>query len=81
MVMLTLGRSEAMFDEGRFPDAPDEVPGSVIELGPFEYVGLTYNLLRIGPEGDVIGCFKDGLWWLDNNPYPFSDLDVYHDKL
>ena len=88
-VMLTLGRSEAMF-EGEWEGVPrssfypqpipDDVPGGVVTIGPFEYVEITYDMLRVGPEGASIGRFKDDLWWLDGDPYPFSDLDVYHEE-
>lgn len=76
-VRLMLGRSEAMFDDDRYPDVPDDIPGSVVELGPFDYVELTYEMLRVGPEGEEIGGFMNGLWWLSGDPYPFSDLDIY----
>lgn len=79
-VMLTLGRSEAIFDDDAFPGVPDDVPGSVVHLGPFDYVGLIYDCLRVSENnGDstTIGWYKDGLWWIEGDEYPFSDVDIY----
>lgn len=72
-VMLTLGRSEAL------PNVPEGIAGSVVTLGPFEYVELTYNILRVGPDGNAIGYFevRDGTWRLNDDRYPFSDLDIH----
>ena len=30
--------------------------------GPFEFVQLTYGELRIGPNGDPVMFFADGMW-------------------
>ena len=79
MFEITLGRSEAMFDDNAFPGVPEAVPGSVVTIGPFERVGLTYDFLRV-PDGDdfkSIARHKDGLWWLAGDPYPFSDIDIH----
>lgn len=73
MVKLFLGRSDTLKEHYKIPD--DEL--EIVELGPFEYVELTYEFLRTGPEGEMIGCFNEGVWWLDGNKYPFSDLDVW----
>lgn len=68
-----------------FPDAVERV-----ELGPFEFVQLTYDALRVDEEsgqGDSIGSigeFASGrncwLVWvdgIDEDPKPFSDIVVF----
>jgi hypothetical protein len=69
-VWLVLGRSGALLEHVR-------APAGVAEVGPFEYVEITYDLLRVSPDGDTIGGFRDGFWWLDGDSIPFSDLDVF----
>jgi len=37
-------------------------------IGPFdEFIQLTYGEVRIGPNGETIGCHspKDGMWYFD----------------
>ena len=74
-VSITLGRSDALLE---FWGAPDNTP-EVVALGPFEYVELTYDHLRVGPEGEHIGHRDPGGngWFLNDDPVPFSDIDVY----
>jgi hypothetical protein len=56
-----------------------------VVLGPFpEYVELTYNTLRIGPDGDPIAFLSEdnGRWYLQDeaHPQPFSDLVVWQQR-
>lgn len=74
----------------------DEIPASATEseapeqltIGPFEWVQLTYNELRIAPEGDWVARFVKDAWHLcpderaqalgvPAHPYPFSDLVIF----
>ena len=34
------------------------------EFGPFEFAQLTYEGLRVGPDGDWIANYVDGFWRL-----------------
>lgn len=34
------------------------------ELGPFEWIQVTYNTLRISPDGQEIAVYVDGYWIL-----------------
>mgnify|MGYP001611948225 FL=1 len=53
------------------------------EYGPFPFVQLTYELLRVGPDGEDFAIY-DGTWHLttsslDENPDPeiWSDVIIY----
>jgi hypothetical protein len=72
-VSLVLGRSGALLEHVLAPAGVAET----VTRGPFEYVEITYDLLRVSPDGDTIGGFRDGFWWLDGDSIPFSDLDVF----
>jgi hypothetical protein len=54
--------SEALYEEGG-PLSGSEQPQR-LELGTFEFVQLTYEGLRVGPEGEHIAFLVDGLWRL-----------------
>ena len=46
----------------RFLDAQN---GKVSQnFGPYPFVQLTYELLRVGPNGDDLARFTDGCWYL-----------------
>jgi hypothetical protein len=66
-VLLTLSRT-------------DSQPGGEIirEFEVEEFVQTTFEQLRVGPEGDVIGYFEDGVWrLLDEQPDRwYTDLTV-----
>ena len=49
------------------------------ELGPFDYVELTYEYLRVGPDGDFIGDYDFclGFWTLNSDSSEWSDITVY----
>lgn len=71
-VVLVCGRSGFLYESEVVPvGEPD-----IVTLGPFEYVELTYQHLRVDPDGEQIGGFRDGYWWLKGDNYPFSDLDI-----
>lgn len=71
--MLRLSRSDTFCAHWRIPHGtPDHV-----ERGPFEYVEFTYDGFRVGPDGDGIGAYREGAWWLDESPHPFSDIVIY----
>lgn len=74
-VKLVCSRSAALYESGL---VPIEVP-EMVTLGPFEYVELAYDLLRVSPEGDGIGYFSKGGWWLRDDGHPFSELSVWAD--
>ncbi len=72
MVSIRFEASEAMYEEGgalfgsKQPDS--------LELGPFDYVQLTYDHLRVAPDGDPIGFFTDGrLWSVGVERIPLDD--------
>lgn len=77
MVNLTLTRSDSLY-EGRVPQEKWDAVPEAVTLGPFEYVELTFQALRVGPEGEQIGEIdEDCLWYLVDDPYPFSDLAIH----
>jgi hypothetical protein len=51
MVRVDFSASEAMFECGGALCGSSQ-PDS-LELGPFEYVQLTYETLRVGPDGEL----------------------------
>ena len=37
-------------------------------FGPYDFVQLTYDALRVGPDGDrELATFRDGIWTTDDN--------------
>ncbi len=61
MVRVDFSASEAMFECGGALCGSSQ-PDS-LELGPFEYVQLTYETLRVGPDGELIAFFTEaGVW-------------------
>ena len=65
-VRFECGREERMMEKG---------------LGPFEFVQMTYDELRISPNGDPFAYFgKDGDWHLVDETIsnePWSDFVIY----
>lgn len=48
------------------------------EMGPFPFVQLTYDLLRVGPEGEEIASFTSGFWTrVGYAEEPWSDVIIY----
>lgn len=70
MYMLNLSASESLYDGPEFgASQPGPLYGSDqpdrMTLGPFpDYVELTYEYLRVGPDGDHIAAFdtERGVW-------------------
>lgn len=61
----------------RFEDCHTDRIGD--ELGPFEFAQITYNELKVGPDGDVL-AFQDeeGYWRLVEAPYDsWPDIIIY----
>jgi hypothetical protein len=82
-IHVALERSEAVL-EGTDLVLDDTVPSRIeqtheIQNAEDAFVQLTYTWLRIGPNGDFlnIAIDKDGLWWLADDPVPFSDLVIW----
>lgn len=69
-VKITCTASEAMYEEGALygSDQPD-----FLELGPYEFVQLTYEGLRVGPDGDHIGFYSHGVWSIGVQHVPIPD--------
>ena len=58
---VTFTASDAMFDEHGPLHGREQIDS--LTLGPFpSYVELTYEFLRVGPNGDNIAAFADGFW-------------------
>lgn len=57
------------------------------DYGPFEFVQLTYESLRIGPDGEQFATYCHGNWRLDDGRYrpgeagPWSDVIIYAPKV
>lgn len=52
-----------------------------VRLGPYEWVQLTYNDLRISPDGDIIAwCnYSGGLWKVLDEVLPEGKPDTWSD--
>lgn len=90
-VYLHCHASEAMYDDGS-PLANTDQPDT-LRLGPFPYIELTYETVRVGPSGEPVGFLVDGVWsigphrerrvsgWTEVGPSPdgllFSDLSIH----
>lgn len=56
------------------------------DYGPFPFVQLTSNALRVGPDGDILGSFiaEDDLWYAGKDDTFWSDVIIYehtHDQV
>lgn len=71
MVSVSFSASDAMYEEGGALFGSEQPDG--LELGPFEYVQLTYETVTVGPDGDPIGFFTDGLWSVGVERIPLND--------
>lgn len=56
----------------------DEAVGPT--LGPYTWVQITYEHLRVSPDGDIVASFNPDLddWFLENDPTgePWSDFVI-----
>jgi hypothetical protein len=94
-IKLTFSVSPAL-TEVEEPDVDLSKQPEEITLGPFEFVQLTYEGLRVGPNGEHIAFLKDGLWHLGVEHTPigngwesfgpasdaalFSDVSMYEEE-
>jgi hypothetical protein len=48
------------------------------KLGTFPFVQLTYNSLRVGPDGDFIGHLdhRTDVWSVEGCDFPVSDITI-----
>lgn len=48
------------------------------DLGPVEWVQLTYDELRVSPDGESYAIYHDGYWWPVNEPeVPYTDVVIW----
>jgi hypothetical protein len=47
------------------------------EVGPFEFVQLTYADLRVGPDGDEYASNRAGDWVIDGDQSVWSDIIIH----
>lgn len=69
-------RSDALFENFNLPEDAEHDR----KLGPFdEFVQLTYEGLRVGPDGDHIAYFDytRGAWFIERDDSPWSDVVIY----
>lgn len=60
--------------EVRFECARKERVGPT--LGPFEWVQLTYELLRVSPDGEELAHYADEGWRLGDDDTAYSDVII-----
>lgn len=56
---------------------------AITHIGPYDFVQLTYDLLRVGPSGDELASFEDGWWKIiagDHAGEVFSDAIIHADN-
>ena len=44
-------------------------------VGPFEWVQLTHEYLRISPDGEFLATLEDGDWHIENDDYACDRRD------
>ncbi len=49
-------------------------------VGPFEYTQLTYDELRVSPDGDVIARYHDGYWYPTYGGVTYTDIVIDKQK-
>lgn len=65
----------------RFEDGQHDAVSK--EYGPYPFVQLTYESLRVGPDGDWLAVYQLGKWHLDSQKSQeegylyFSDVVIY----
>ena len=60
-----------------FTDVPTDALSP--EYGPYPFVQLTCDLLRVGPDGDILATFRGGGWCIegDDPSNYYSDVEIY----
>lgn len=48
--------------------------------GPFDFVQLTYELLRVGPDGDEFAHYSNGWWQVIADQSEWSDVIIYGEE-
>lgn len=79
MVYVHFECSEALFENGTVP--PEHVES--LTIGPFDFVQMTYEWFRVGPEGDHVAVHKDGLWYIvadEDRDGPVMNSDTVRTK-
>lgn len=71
-VQIDCWRSLALAERGVWTSSEEK-----ITLGPYEYVELTYDSLRVSPNGDWLGQIENGDWYINDHDEPFSDICIY----
>ncbi len=57
--------------------AYDPRSGRQVDIGDYEWVQVTYDIIRTSPDGDnEIAVQKGGEWFFDGHSDPFSDFTV-----
>lgn len=73
-IIIRMEQSDALFD-GDCPQCNSDSGPTIITLGPFEWVELTYRALRVSPEGTTIAFMNEqGVWESSADGRHFSDL-------
>jgi hypothetical protein len=51
--------------------------------GPFPFVQLTYELLRVGPDGEELAYFEDAnnCWRVRDSAEVYTDVIIYDQEL
>lgn len=63
----------------RFDHIPED--RSSEPLGPFPFVQLTHELIRIGPDGEEIGHIdEDDMWVVIGDPNKYTDVVIYGEE-
>lgn len=47
------------------------------DLGPFEFLQMTYGDLRVGPTGDEVLAYFDNGWWITTDGQRWSDFVIW----
>lgn len=75
--MVSFQRSGAVFENENL-GLRNGVDSSALLLGPYpDFVQLTYEGLRVGPEGEHIANYADGYWYVEADDSPWSDVVIY----
>jgi hypothetical protein len=63
------------FENPRFSNA-------VKIMGPYPYVTLSYESLRVGPHGDPIAIYEvdDDFWRVDGDSERYTDVTIYMEE-
>jgi hypothetical protein len=73
-VILNAWRSDALAETGMWTKQ-DDPPH--VQFGPYEYIELTYESVRVSPDGEWIGeICPEGYWHMYGHKTVFSDLTI-----